>query len=304
MSEKEVVRFVSSASRAAATFIAERSMKFDACCCAFKRLRTSSRNSALSFAASETKASRLSSGWANASSNNASTFFQRSGSIELIRGELAIKPRFGFVPFAHYGDGCDFHDFRGFVNTQASEEAQLDNSTLPFVEFGKTLQRIVEREQVTILFRGDRHRFVQRDLKCFCVFSDAWSTSSEVDQDASHHLRGNAKEVCAILPAHCFPIDQTYVSFVDQCRCLQQVIGALSTHVTFREAVEFGMDKRRNPGQGGFVAVSPCQQEFSEFVGPWFFHIGPSLQVVQKRREFITYCASITRQSRMKEPRR
>src|SRR6185503_14735162 len=80
-------------------------------------------------------------------------------------------------------------------------------------------------------------------------------------------------------------INRTYASL---CRCLQQVIRALSTHVTFREAVEFGVNKRRYPGQGRFVAVSPRQQEFSEFVSPGFVHLETSGQVVQKRREFIT----------------
>src|ERR1043165_2796118 len=140
MSEKDVVRFESWASDSAATLIAERSMKFAACDCAFNKLSTSSRNSASSLLTSTTNASRLSGGWASAWSSNASTFFQRSGSISLIGGKLAIEPGFRFIPFAHDRDGRNLHHFRCLFDTQSAEETQLHNLTLAFVDRSETFQ--------------------------------------------------------------------------------------------------------------------------------------------------------------------
>src|ERR1041384_195116 len=122
MSEKDVVRLESWASDSAATLIAERSMKFAAWDWAFNKLSTSSRNSALSLLASRTNASRRSGGWASAWSSNASTLFQRSGSIGLIGGKLAIEPGFCFIPLAHDRDGRDLHHFRCFFDTQSAEK--------------------------------------------------------------------------------------------------------------------------------------------------------------------------------------
>src|SRR6185503_124040 len=144
MSEKDVVRFESWASDSAATLIAERSMKFAACDCAFNKLSTSSRNSVSSLLASMTNASRLSGGWASAWSNKASTFFQRSGSIGLIGGKLAIEPGFRFVPLAHNSDRRDLHHFRCLFYTESAEETQLHNLTLSFVDRSETFQSFIE----------------------------------------------------------------------------------------------------------------------------------------------------------------
>src|SRR6185369_11188477 len=136
-------------------------MKPDACLSALRRLKTSSRSTALSLAASATNASRLSGGWASAWSSNASTFFQSSGCMDLTTGKLAIEPGLCLVPFANDGDRRKFQNFGSLINTQTSKEAQLNNPALAFVDLCQTLQSLIKRQQICILFGGDSHCFVE-----------------------------------------------------------------------------------------------------------------------------------------------
>ena len=52
-----------------------------------------------------------------------------------------------------------------------------------------------------------------------------------VDQDATHHLCGDAEEVCAILPGRPLLTEQPQIRFMDKCRGLQGVVGALSSKI-------------------------------------------------------------------------
>src|SRR6185369_3444229 len=126
----------SCASAWAATFIAERSMKFAACDWAFSRLNTSSRKTGLSCDAAATNASRASGGCSSACSSSASTCFHSSRSI-LVIAEFAIEPRLGFVPLAYDSDGRHLHDFRSFLDTKSAKETQLDDATLAFINRGE-----------------------------------------------------------------------------------------------------------------------------------------------------------------------
>src|SRR5687768_8725915 len=50
------------------------------------------------------------------------------------------------------------------------------------------------------------------------------------------------------------------------------MVRALAAHVPFCEAVQFGMNERRYPGQGLFIAVTPGNQKFREFMSARFIH--------------------------------
>src|SRR5688572_15879589 len=64
-----------------------------------------------------------------------------------------------------------------------------------------------------------------------------------VNQDAAHHLRSHAEEMCAVLPGHLSLINQTQVSLMDQGRGLQCVIGAFASEIITCQTAEFAIDE-------------------------------------------------------------
>ena len=55
-------------------------------------------------------------------------------------------------------------------------------------------------------------------------------------------------------------------------RGLEQVIRTLTAHVGFGETIEFGVHEGREPRERLFIALSPRQQKFGEFVSRRFVH--------------------------------
>jgi hypothetical protein len=82
-----------------------------------------------------------------------------------------------------------------------------------------------------------------------------------VDQNMTHHLCGNAKEVCPILPVNVPLIDESKISLVDEGRCLQGMVRALGPHVVMGEPAQLFVHQREKFIQRGLVAAAPIQKE-------------------------------------------
>ena len=54
------------------------------------------------------------------------------------------------------------------------------------------------------------------------------------------------------------PINQVQIGFVYQRGGLHEVVVALPPHVVAREAVQFRVNERGQPVEGGLIAVTPC----------------------------------------------
>src|ERR1044071_468902 len=78
-----------------------------------------------------------------------------------------------------------------------------------------------------------------------------------IDQDATHHLCGDGKEMYAVLPAHVPLTDEPHVGLVDESGCLQCVIGSLSSHVTVGQVMQLPMDERSQLFHCGMIAFAP-----------------------------------------------
>src|SRR6185369_3510031 len=130
------------------------------------------------------------------------------------------------------------------------------------------------RSQIGFSFARDRQRGIKRHTDRFHIFIDTWTASRKVNEDAPHNLRGHAEEVRAVLPAHCFPVDQADVSFVDERGGLQEMVRALAAHVALGEPVELSMNERREFFEGFLLAVAPRCQKLSKLVSPRPLH-GP-----------------------------
>jgi hypothetical protein len=65
-----------------------------------------------------------------------------------------------------------------------------------------------------------------------------------IDQNAAYHLSADCEEVASILLFDVFPVDQTDIRFVDQCAGLKGVAYHFTSHVSARNASQFGRDTR------------------------------------------------------------
>ena len=97
-------------------------------------------------------------------------------------------------------------------------------------------------------------------LSIAASFQAALSTGM-VDQNMPHHLRGNAEEVCPILPVNVALIDESKISLVDEGRCLQGMVGAFAPHVMMGKPAQLFMHQRQKFIERGLVAAAPIQKE-------------------------------------------
>jgi hypothetical protein len=82
-----------------------------------------------------------------------------------------------------------------------------------------------------------------------------------------HDLRRKPKEMRAVLPLDILPIDQPHVSFVAKRRRLEDVAGALGSHVAMGYAMQFRVNQRHEFFQGQTITIVPRQQQLSDLVG-------------------------------------
>ena len=85
----------------------------------------------------------------------------------------------------------------------------------------------------------------------------------ELHQDPPHRPRGHGEEVRAVLPLDSVHIDQTDVGFVDECRGLERVVGALASHVAPGQCVELLVDERNELVEGRFLTLAPREEQVS-----------------------------------------
>ena len=84
--------------------------------------------------------------------------------------------------------------------------------------------------------------------------------ASMAHENAPHHLRGDAEELRAILPAHFILIDEPEINLVHQGGGLQSVIRAFPAEETDRLPVEFLVDQRKQRLERARITASPGNQ--------------------------------------------
>ena len=67
----------------------------------------------------------------------------------------------------------------------------------------------------------------------------------------------------AILPLHALVIHQPHVGFIKQGRRLEAVAGALTLHITTRQAVEFVINDGGQPFQRALVSAAPGAKQLA-----------------------------------------
>src|SRR5215813_2968429 len=74
-----------------------------------------------------------------------------------------IEPCLGELPVAHHGRARDTQHTSDFFARQSTEEAQLDDAATALVNFGQTLQSLIQRDEIRASFRAEPRRAIESD---------------------------------------------------------------------------------------------------------------------------------------------
>ena len=86
-----------------------------------------------------------------------------------------------------------------------------------------------------------------------------------IDQNASHHLGSDGKEMSAILPLHPGVVNQTQPGFVYESRRLQRVAGTFASHIAMSQFPEFAINDRCQAFECALISRTPGAQQLCHF---------------------------------------
>lgn len=87
------------------------------------------------------------------------------------------------------------------------------------------------------------------------------ASTSMIDENPSHRLRGDAEKLRPVFPRSTRLIYQAEVNLVYESRRLERVSHSLPAHCPCGSAMQFIVDERQKLIGGGVVPVFPCSQE-------------------------------------------
>src|SRR5688572_23402201 len=105
---------------------------------------------------------------------------------------------------------------------------------------------------------------VEGDLQSPAAALEGLSLPSMVHHDAAHELRGDRKEMSAILPVRLGFIREGKIGIMDEHGGLQGVAGALLAHVAAGETVQFRLDERDELIERGGVSAAPGDEQLRD----------------------------------------
>jgi hypothetical protein len=136
----------------------------------------------------------------------------------------------------------------------------VHRGTSPTRHVGQRVKGIVQAQHVGTLTIGDGEILGERHFDRVATALVGPASPGRVDQDAPHQSRRHREKMGAVPPVHLLDVDQPHVRLVHQRRGLQGVIRRLAPHAAPGNALQFGMDKRRQPGERRLIPFSPRQQ--------------------------------------------
>src|SRR5580658_609124 len=154
-----------------------------------------------------------------------------------------MQPNARGGPLPLGGSRRDVDDAGGFFNGESAEKAQLDDLRLARIELGETLHGGIEADDVEV-DRGLRAGLLlEHDYERSASTLSRVARASVVDKDLPHHLRGQRKEVSAVLQLSRLAAHQAKVCLMDESSGLQSVAAALASEMPFREPAELVVDE-------------------------------------------------------------
>ena len=120
------------------------------------------------------------------------------------------------------------------LDRQPTEESKLHELALTRVPFRKPLQREIERDDVDGQGLASRVAVLERHPIAGAALQRL-TRSRVIDQDAPHQVRGDGKELRAVLPLDLALVDELQIRLVDQGGGRQGVIGPFALKVAARQ---------------------------------------------------------------------
>src|SRR5215467_13219458 len=85
-----------------------------------------------------------------------------------------------------------------------------------------------------------------------------------IDQNASHHLRGDRKKVCSALPGDVLLVHNAKKSFMDQGGRLQGMVRAFLAHGDMGHAAQFVVNQRDETKRRLLIAIAPLAKQLGD----------------------------------------
>jgi hypothetical protein len=172
-----------------------------------------------------------------------------------------MKPGTGGCPIALHGGWSNFHGLSSLLQGESSEEAQFHYAALPGIDFGESIQSIVERYDVHVFSPGRHRHRLQRELAGIAAAFPCRVAAGIVDENLAHEVSGNREEMGAALPLRRLEPDHAQVSLMHERGTLQGVAGPLPLQLRVREATQFSIDKGQQDIECVAVSVPPPLQK-------------------------------------------
>jgi hypothetical protein len=205
-------------------------------------------------------------------------FAQRSGVISNSRrSTLRLKsieePSARELPLAFDRRSRNPKHFCDFLRGQASEKFEFDDMAFARIQFSQFPECFINRNDINFrLFQTVSK--AESHPRCISAALARGAVARVVYQHAPHHVRGQSKELGAILPIDTVLIDQPEVRLVHQRGRLECVIGSFAAHVGSRQPSKFVVNQGQNLIQRIVIPVSDIDQQLGQALGIRFLHAG------------------------------
>src|SRR5206468_8998218 len=126
----------------------------------------------------------------------------------------------------------------------ASEETQLDNPALTRIDLRECIKCRIQSDNVGTALGCDTKRLIQRQHPIPSSAFEVIPGSRVINENTSHELSGDSKEVRAVLPAHVPNTNEPLVGLMDQSCRLQCVAREFPAQVPVRDSPQLVIHER------------------------------------------------------------
>jgi len=153
-------------------------------------------------------------------------------------GQALVEPRAAGLPFPFDRRRRDAECLRGLAKGEAPEKPQLRHLRLSRIQRCQFRQGSIQIKDINIAWLALGQCIVERHASLPTGPLDHLPASRAVDENATHHHRGDPEELRPVLPGRVVLIDQPNVRLVHERRRLQRVAGALAPQICRRPATQ------------------------------------------------------------------
>ncbi len=182
-----------------------------------------------------------------------------------------MQPGLRHRPFPLNGGWGDSKDLGGFINAQAAEIAQFDDTSLLWRDSGQLVQRVIERDQIEIGFAresvADAGQFLQGKFVGITTAFGRLHGARVLDQNLAHEIGGHAEEMSPVLPIDLGLVDEPHIGFVDQRGRLQGMARPFPAQMMIGQPAQLSIDERQQVIERAAIPFAPVKQSLCDILG-------------------------------------